>query len=853
MKRLSFVVLSALVLGLGLSVFAEQNKPATATASASASGETSLASARQAPVSSHSAASIAESQTALVKQYCATCHNDRNKNNAGGLSLASFDAAKVGHDAQVAEVAEKMIRKLRSGMMPPPNARRPDAPVLASFAASMETRLDQAAVLNPNPGRRPFQRLNRAEYTRSISALLSLDVDVNAFLPPDTLSAGFDNVADAQTFSATLMEGYLRAASRISALAVGDPKASASEFTYKVPRTGSQMHHVEGAPFGTRGGVAVEHTFPADGDYSFRMQLHSIPTGQLFGSTVKGELLEVSIDGERAAVLEINPRMSEADPNGMNIVTPRIHVKAGTHRLAAAFVQRFDAVPDDLLPPIDHSLADSQIGSGFGITTLPHLREFAVSGPFKVTGVSETPSRKRIFTCRPTSQGEEAACATEIIRKIASQAYRGPVTAQDIDGLMKFYQQGRFGGSPRRSSQESERAEAGDFESGIRMALQAILASPRFLFRLEEAPATLRAGQNYRITDLDLATRLSFFLWGAGPDDELLKIAQRGTLRGPGVLAAQVTRMLADPKSDALATRFGSQWLRLQDLEKIYPDALLFPYYDFKLGEALRKETELFFDSIVRDDRSILDLITADYTFVNERIARHYGIPNINGENFQRVTLADENRRGLLGQGSILALTSVADRTSPVLRGKWIMEVLLASPPPAPPPNVPSLDETKAESGDGNLLTTRQRMEQHRANPQCNSCHRVIDPLGLALENFDVTGRWRIRDNGNLVDPVGNLYDGMKMEGPAGLRAALLKHQDMFFTSFTENLMTYALGRRVEYFDMPAIRKIVRDAATDDNRFSAFALGVVNSRAFQMSRAEDLTTTDDSKSENKNR
>ncbi len=839
MKRLSFVVLSAVVLGLGLSAAAgSQASPAMARQAQSPKPAIAISHQPASPKLAGQAASEGE-QTALVKQYCATCHNDRNKNNAGGLTLANFDAAKVGHDAQVAEVAEKMIRKLRSGMMPPPNARRPEATVLASFASSMESRLDQAATLNPNPGRRPFQRLNRAEYTRAVSALLAIDVDVNAFLPPDTLSAGFDNVADAQTFSATLMEGYLRAASRISSLAVGDPKASASEFTYKVPRTGSQMHHVEGAPFGTRGGVAVEHTFPADGDYSFRMQLHSIPTGQLFGSTVRGELLEVSIDGERAAVLEINPRMSEADPNGMNIVTPRIHVKAGTHRLAAAFVQRFDAVPDDLLPPIDHSLADSQIGSGFGITTLPHLREFAVSGPFKVTGVSETSSRKRIFTCRPTSQSEEAACANEIIRKLGTAAYRGPLSAQDVDGLTKFYAQGRKDG--------------GDFESGIRMALQAILASPRFLFRLEEAPAAIRAGQNYRITDLDLATRLSFFIWGAGPDEELLKIAQRGTLRGPGVLTAQVKRMLADPKSEALSTRFGSQWLRLQDLEKIYPDALLFPYYDYKLGEALKKETELFFDSIVREDRSILDLITADYTFVNERVARHYGIPNINGDNFQRVTLADDNRRGLLGQGSILALTSVADRTSPVLRGKWIMEVLLASPPPAPPPNVPLLDETKAESADGGMLTTRQRMEQHRANPQCNSCHRVIDPLGLALENFDVTGRWRIRDNGNLVDPAGDLYDGTKMTGPNGLRAALLKHQDMFFTSFTESMLTYSLGRRVEYFDMPAIRKIVRDAAKDDHRFSAFVLGVVNSRAFQMSRAEDVTTTNDDAKSEKNR
>src|SRR5688572_24653613 len=828
MKRVSFVVLSALVLALGLTTYADQTR---AAASASAGAQNTPASARQAPAIAvaHAPVSTTESQTALVKQYCATCHNDRNKNNAGGLSLASFDAAKVGHDAQVAEVAEKMIRKVRSGMMPPANARRPEAPVLDALASSMGSRLDQAAALNPNPGRRPFQRLNRAEYARAVNALLALDVDVNAFLPPDTISAGFDNVADAQTFSATLMEGYLRAASRISSLAVGDPKASASEFTYKVPRTGSQMRHVEGAPFGTRGGIAVEHTFPADGEYSFRMQLHSIPTGQLFGSTVRGELLEVSIDGERAAVLEINPRMSEADPNGMNITTPKIHVKAGTQRVSAAFVARFDAVPDDLMPPIDHTLADSQIGAGFGITTLPHLREFAVTGPFTVTGVSDTPSRRRIFSCRPTSATDEAACAAEIIRKLATQAYRGPLSTADFDGLHKFYQQGRKDG--------------GDFESGIRMAVQAILASPRFLFRLEEAPATARPGQNYRITDLDLATRLSFFLWGTGPDDELLKIAQRGTLRGPGVLTAQVKRMLQDPKAEALSTRFASQWLRLQDLDKIHPDALLFPYYDHSLAEALKKETELFFDSIVREDRSILDLITADYTFVNERIARHYGLQNVNGPDFRRVTLVDEHRRGLLGHGSILALTSVADRTSPVLRGKWIMEVLLASPPPAPPPNVPLLDETKAEAGD-KLLTTRERMELHRSNPACTSCHRVIDPLGLALENFDVTGRWRIRDNGAPVDPVGDLYDGTTMNGPAGLRAALLKHQDMFVLSFTERLMTYALGRRVEPFDMPAIRKIIRDAAKENNRFSAFVMGVVNSRAFQMSRAAAVETTE---------
>ena len=829
MKKLSLVVVVGMLVGLGFRVSAEPQ------AAVGRSGVTTPKPVVQqagtggpAMAVGHAPTSLTGSQTALVKQYCASCHSDRNKNNAGGLSLAGFDAAKVGHDAEVAETAEKMIRKLRAGMMPPAGSRRPEGAVLTSFASAMETRLDQAAALNPNPGRRPFQRLNRAEYSRAGTAMFDLDVDVTAFLPPDTISAGFDNVADSQSFSATLMEGYLRAASRISSLAVGDPKAGAAEATYKVPRTGSQMQHVEGAPFGTRGGIAVEHTFPADGEYSFRMQLHSIPTGQLFGSTVRGEIIEVSIDGERVAALEINPRMSESDPNGMNLVTPRIHVKAGTHQLAAAFVQRFDAVPDDLMPPIDHTLADSQIGSGFGITTLPHLREFAVGGPFKVTGVSDTSSRKRIFTCRPTAASEEAACAAQIIRKIATQAYRAPLTAQDYDGLQKFYQQGR--------------TEGGDFESGIRLAVQAILVSPKFLFRLEEAPATVRPGQTYRISDLDLASRLSFFLWGTGPDEALLKVAGRGTLRAPGALAAQVKRMLADPKSEALATRFASQWFRLQDLEKINPDALLFPYYDFRLAGALRRETELFFDSIVREDRSIIDLLTADYTFVNERVAKHYGIPNVNGPEFRRVTLADENRRGILGQGSVLALTSVADRTSPVLRGKWVMEVLLASPPPAPPPNVPTLDETKADAGD-KQLTTRQRMEQHRANPQCNSCHRVIDPLGLALENFDVTGRWRIRDNGEPVDPVGDLYDGTKMSGPAGLRAALLKHQDMFVLSFTERLMTYSLGRRVEYFDMPTIRRIGREAAKSNYRISAFVLGVVTSQAFQMSKAEPVETT----------
>jgi hypothetical protein len=496
--------------------------------------------------------------------------------------------------------------------------------------------------------------------------------------------------------------------------------------------------------------------------------------------------------------------------------------------VAAAFISRFDAPVDDLLAPIEHTMADSQIGSGFGITALPHLREFAITGPMKVTGVSDSPSRRRIFTCRPTAPAEEGSCATEIVQRLATLAYRGPASAEDVRKLMMFFEQGR---------------QDGDFEEGVRMALQAMLASPKFLFRLEEVPATVRPGQNFRITAYDLASRLSFFLWGSGPDEELLKLAGRGLLRQSTVLDTQVRRMLKDPRSEALATRFASQWLRLQDLVKLSPDYLQYPNYDRTLAEALKRETELLFDAIVRSDRPVTELLTADYTFVNERVATHYGLPNVTGPGFRRVALADPNRRGLLGQGSVLALTSVADRTSPVQRGKWIMEVLLGSPPPAPPPNVPTLDDSVAAAQGAKVLSVRERMEEHRKNPACNSCHRVIDPLGLALENFDVTGAWRIRDGDATIDATGDLYDGSKMQGPQGLRDALMRHSDVFMLSFTESLMTYGLGRRVEYFDLPAVRAIVRDAAKADYRMSQFVLGIVKSPAFQMGRLEAAETT----------
>jgi hypothetical protein len=768
----------------------------------------------------------AEAQTQMVKQYCASCHSDRGK--AGGLTLASFDAAEV---TDHVEVAEKMIRKLRAGMMPPAGAKRPEEAALQQLAAGIETRIDRAAALSPNPGSRPFQRLNRAEYGRAIHDMLSIDVDVESLLPPDTISHGFDNIADVQMMTPTVLDAYLRASAKVTRDALGDPTSTPTSMVYPVPRTAAQLWHVEGAPMGTRGGISVVHVFPADGEYRFRMMMHSIPTGQLYGSTTRGEQIEVSVNGVRKALLDINPRMSESDPKGINVETEPIFIKAGPQRISAAFLARSESPVDDLIKPIDFTLADTQIGSALGVTTLPHLRELEVNGPHTVTGVSDTVSRRRVFICRPTSPAEEAPCAEKIVRHLAGTAFRRPVSGDEMRGLVGFYEAGR---------------KKGDFESGIREALQAVLASPQFIFRLERAPAGVKPGQTYRISDIDLASRLSYFLWSTVPDKELVDVAMKGQLRAPGVLDAQVKRMLADPRSETLATRFASLWLRLQDLDKIHPDALTYPAFDHYLVEAMRRETELFFETLIHEDRSVLELLNGDWTFVNERLARHYGIPNITGDHFRRIQIADENRRGLLGQGSILMMTSVADRTSPVLRGKWVMEVLLASPPPAPPPNVPTLDETKGVS-EARLLTVRERMEQHRANPTCNSCHRVIDPLGLALENFDVTGQWRIKDNGAPIDAAGTLYDGSQINGPAGLRQALLKRADVVVTSFTESLMTYAIGRRVEAFDMPTVRKIVNAGKKNNYKMSSFIMGVINSPAFQMSRAEVVETTDASK------
>jgi hypothetical protein len=757
-----------------------------------------------------------EALTAVVRGTCATCHSERQK--AGNLVLANFDVATAPANA---ETAEKMIAKLRAGMMPPPGRKRPGGDTLVVLAETLERLIDRAAALKPEPGTRSFQRLNRAEYQRSIKDLLTLDVDAGKWLPLDTKSANFDNIADAQTPSATLLDGYLDAASEVARLAVGDPKAGVTSATYKQPRLASQWDQVEGAPIGTRGGMAATHNFPADGEYVFTILLHAIPTGQLFGSDAPfDEKLEVSINGERVALLDIDRWSSQADPNGLNIKTNPIPVRAGPQRVAAAFLKTFDGPVNDLMAPIGHSIADTQIGSEPGITNMPHLSDLVVTGPYNPTGVSDTPSRRRIFTCRPTAPNEARPCAEKIISRLGGEAYRRPLAANDVKALMAFYDEG---------------AGEGGFEVGIRTAVEALLASPHFVFRIEETPASAKPGTRYAVNDLDLASRLSFFLWGEPPDDSLVAAARRGLLSTPAGLKAQTKRMLADPRSEALATRFAAQWLRLSDVEKVAPDALQFPDFHKQLADAMQRETELFFYSLVRENRSVLDLYNADYTYLNEALAHHYGIPGVTGPEFRKVAYPDDRRRGLLGQASILTLTSHANRTSPVLRGKWVMEVLLGSPPPPPPPGVPDLDKT-AEAKEGRMLTTRERMEMHRANPQCRSCHLFMDPIGLALDNFDVTGQWRIRENGAPLDTKGDFYDGTPVSNPGELRAALLKRPEPLIRTFTGNLMAYALGRRVEYYDGPAIRRITNDAAAGGYRLGDIVLGVVSSDAFRARR-----------------
>ena len=754
---------------------------------------------------------------ALIEEYCVRCHNERRLR--GNLSLETFDVT-MPHESPA--TAEKMIVKLRAGMMPPPGVARPDESALIELVEGLEGRMDRVAADRRDPGGRTFQRLNRAEYARSIESLLGLTIDPANYLPLDTKSENFDNIADVQMLSPTLLDAYLTAAADIARLAVGDLQAGNREHTYSVSGYMSQDVRVEGAPYGTRGGTSVVHNFPADGEYVFTIVFEHTTTGDGFaGQLARGEQVEISIDGDRVALIDVDAWLSYADPWGITMKTDPVAVRAGPQRVTAAFLTTAEGPVEDLLSPHDWSIVDRHTGmSGYGLTLLPHLRDLVIGGPERVTGVSDHPVRERIFTCRPTAASEERPCAERIVRRLASDAYRRPLEGRDVDGLMRFYDEG---------------AAEGGFEIGVRTALQAILASPHFVFRFERGQGNARDGA-YEIADHALASRLSFFLWALPPDEELRRLADAGRLSDDGVLGDQVRRMLADPRAEALGSRFAGQWLRLQDLDKVHPDSYWFPDYDRQLADAMRSETELFFTNLVRDDGSVFDLYTADYSYLNERLADHYGIEGVRGEAFRRVDYPDDRRRGLLGHGSILTLTSHADRTSPVLRGKWVMEVLMGTPPPPPPPGVPDLDETEG-AADGRSLSTRERMESHRSNPTCNSCHRFIDPIGLALDSYDVTGRWRIREQGAAIDTRGELYDGTLIDSPGALVDALLRRPDPLLRTFTSNLMAYGLGRRVEYADQPAVRAIVREAADDDYRVSSFVLGVVMSDAFRMQSA----------------
>ena len=823
MKRaqLLFLFVAALWVALAFDVGVAQKAPAAPQPAAAKPAPVAAApAAKPAPIASH--ATPAPDYTALIKRYCVTCHNPNNKQPHGELSLVDFDVAKT---AQHVNVGEKMIRKLQAGLVPPPRSARPDPETMAGLISALETTIDHAAALKPNPGNRTFQRLNRAEYEAAIEDLLSLKVKAGDWLPLDTLSANFDNIADSQALSPTLLEAYLNAAAAVSRMAVGDRRAGTIDSTY-VARNFDSQHpwdHVEGAPYGTRGGIVAEHVFPADGEYMLEVTVSS-------GSNTRFEDIDVSIDGERVALLafEVGPSGGADDRRFEPVRSERIFVRAGQHRVAGAFIRRVDGPYEDLIRPHDWSQAGGPSG-GPGITTLPHIRSLVVKGPYKITGVSETASRAKIFSCRPTAPGEQHACAQKIFMRLGGEAYRRPLSKDEIDRLMPLYEAG---------------ATEEGFEGGVRTALEALLASPFFIFRLEQAPDTLRAGATgtYRVADVDLASRLSFFLWGAPPDEDLLALATQRKLSAPGVLEKQARRMLADERAEALGRRFAYQWLRLQDLSKVYPDVVLYPNFGEKLAQDMVRETELFFNSLVREDKSVLDLLRADYTFLNDRLARHYGVPGVAGPEFRRVQYPDQTRRGVLGHGSVLVQTSLATRTSPVLRGKWVMEVLMGTPPPPPPPDVPDLEQT-AGAKDGKALTTRERMELHRANPTCNACHRFMDPIGLALDNFDVTAKWRVRELGSPLDTRGDFYDGTQITSPSELTAALLKRPVPLVRSFTENLMAYAIGRRTEDFDQPTVRAIVK-GAEKNYRISDLIMGVVNSSAFRMRRAQPVTTTE---------
>jgi mono/diheme cytochrome c family protein len=804
-------------------------------------------------------------QREVFAKYCVSCHTEAQKaRGTVPVAFETLDLSRVGADAAV---WERVVRKVRAGVMPPAGMPRPDRATLDGLAGWLESRLDLAAAAHPNPGRtESLHRLNRAEYRNAVRDLLGLDLDVSPLLPPDDSSYGFDNIAGVLKLSPTLMERYLSAAQKVSRLAVGSAGPEPAIDYFRIADDLSQDRHVDGMPLGTRGGTRVSYVFAMDGEYEFRPRL-TRDLNESLPLYADDQVLEISIDGVRAGLFTMpgigraeqparapaspgatdaaqrpaisqiatGPRLSAKDREARNRADEtwnlRVPVKAGQREVVVTFLNPTSALDETprlpfLRPyPAGVNIPETRLGA--------HLRSVEIAGPLHATGAGTTAAREALFSCRPPSASalggasarlrrDDVACARRILGSLATRAYRRPARAADVEPLLAFYRDGREGAT---------------FDRGIERAVRRLLVSPEFLFRVERDPAGVKPGAPYRIGDLELASRLSFFLWSSIPDDELIAVAARGELGRPVTLDRQVRRMLASPKAEAFVRNFAGQWLFLRNLDATAPVQSVFPDFDDALRQGFRRETELFVESILREDRSALDLLRADYTFLNERLARHYGVPNITGSHFRRVTLPAGNpRRGLLGQGSILTVTSYPDRTSPVVRGKWILENLLGTPPPPPVPNVPPL---KATGAAGTLLSMRQRMEQHRASPVCASCHAMMDPLGLSLENFDAIGRWRaLGESSAPIDATGRLPDGTPFEGAAGLRGALLR-SDLFVATLTEKMLTYAIGRGLEHYDAPAVRAVVRDAAGHDYRLSAIVAGVVKSAPFRMRRAAE--------------
>lgn len=764
----------------------------------------------------------AMAERALLNRYCVTCHNDKLK--TAGLELDKLDTARV---SEHADKWEMVVRKLRAGMMPPSGMPRPAWDTYESMVSWLEGQLDRAAVPHyPPPG---LHRLNRTEYANVIHDMLALDIDPTKYLPSDDSTRGFDNIAGALSLSPAFLEGYTSAAAKISRLAVGDIN-SPTLATFRVPSDTSQDYHIGGLPFGTRGGLVEEYQFPADGDYVFKVfpiNKGLMDNNRAFGE-ITGEQLELLVDGQRVHLYDWDKDVAVGKPVHGGTADVHFHVTGGLHKVGVTFLETQLAPGQDL----DEHFLRSTIETGGlpGFKFYPHVGKLEILGPYKAAGAAESQSHEKIFICHPLDVSQETGCAKKIVDTLARHAFRRPITSQDTEMLMSFYQQGRNDGT---------------FDTGIERALQRILADPEFVFRKEVEPANLAPGQTYRITDLELASRLSFFLWSSIPDDQLINLAAANKLHQPAVLREQVQRMLADPKSDRMVDNVAGQWLELRALATWVPTISIFPDFDDNLREAMRTETQLFFGSIVHGDRSVLDLLNANYTFLNERLARHYGIPGVYGSNFRRVELspAFDSRRGLLGKASLLTVTGYPQRTSPTRRGKAIMQIFLGVSPPDPPPNVPQLTDQGAAVHGGAKPTMRQQMEMHRSHPPCSTCHKIMDPIGLAMENFDGVGHWRTTDNGSPIDPNGMLVDGSTLNGVAGVREALMRYSPEFVRVLTEKFFIYAMGRGTEYYDMPLIRSIVNESKANDYRFSSIILGIVRSDAFQVNQQQQITSS----------